>query len=128
MRSDPIDLGSEVADQYGRLALEWTVPADLEAGEHTVELSGPASGVYRAILRVEAAHQGGGTGGGSGGGADRGDPGSMGQTGRDAAGPQRLPFSGSLAGQAMALAALLMALGAAAMAAPRRRRDEPRFL
>jgi hypothetical protein len=45
LHSDPVDLGTETADDDGVVVFAVTLPADLEPGTHNVELVGATSGV-----------------------------------------------------------------------------------
>jgi translation initiation factor IF-1 len=55
MRSAPVTVGTSSADADGRVEFTWTVPADTEAGVHTVELTGPLSGIQTVEFQVEPA-------------------------------------------------------------------------
>lgn len=48
----PVRIGAARADRTGRVVLTWTVPATLDVGEHTVILTGAASGTVEHGLRV----------------------------------------------------------------------------
>lgn len=53
LRSDPVTLGTVLADAAGNVAGTMTIPADTPAGEHTLVLSG--TGADGAPLQVETA-------------------------------------------------------------------------
>ncbi|QIK63317.1 hypothetical protein G7068_08985 [Leucobacter viscericola] len=67
LHSDPIDLGTQVANKKGEVVFEFTIPADLELGDHTVTVESKFSGklsqtfeVYeQASVWVELAKTGG---------------------------------------------------------------------
>ncbi|MDR0366411.1 MAG: Ig-like domain-containing protein, partial [Bifidobacteriaceae bacterium] len=48
MYSEPLELGSHVADASGRVSISWLVPNSTPAGQHTVEVSGAVSGSARS--------------------------------------------------------------------------------
>ncbi|QIK63227.1 DUF11 domain-containing protein [Leucobacter viscericola] len=52
LRSTPVDLGTQVADANGEVTFTFTVPADLEIGEHSVTLTGPFSGSVKDTFEV----------------------------------------------------------------------------
>ena len=54
MTSDPIALGTQVADEQGTVTFTWTVPADNDLGTHTVTLTGASSGSVSATFQVVA--------------------------------------------------------------------------
>ncbi|MDR2373481.1 MAG: hypothetical protein LBD77_05160 [Bifidobacteriaceae bacterium] len=56
MRSDPVALGTVVADADGTVTFEWTVPANIDPGQHQVELTGQVSGAYSAGFQVAGAN------------------------------------------------------------------------
>ncbi len=63
VHSDPVVLGTRTADANGAVSFAWTVPADFEATEHTIELTwGDGESVSTTFL-VQAATVSGGTGG-----------------------------------------------------------------
>ena len=43
VHSQPVSLGSVVADAQGRVSIGWIVPANFEIGEHTIVLTGESS-------------------------------------------------------------------------------------
>lgn len=45
VNSDPVNLGSQVADSNGNVVFAWSVPAGFAAGQHTITLTGAASGI-----------------------------------------------------------------------------------
>ena len=96
LHSTPVDLGSVVADDAGGLTLTFTVPADLEPGQHTVDLVGRTSGATVSLgFEVLAA---------------------------DPAGPGTLPVTGRRTGEQAAAGAALVGLGVALVGMGRRRR------
>jgi hypothetical protein len=50
--SDPIDLGSRVANAAGEVTFTFTIPADFEVGPHTVTLTGAESGAVSIQFQV----------------------------------------------------------------------------
>jgi uncharacterized membrane protein YgcG len=50
--STTVDLGSRVVDGDGRVTFSWTIRPDETPGMHSVEISGPRSGVAIAMFRV----------------------------------------------------------------------------
>ncbi|MEQ1786811.1 MAG: prenyltransferase/squalene oxidase repeat-containing protein [Acidimicrobiales bacterium] len=95
LHSTPIDLGTVTADAAGTALLTFTVPADLEPGEHSVELVGRTSGVIVSVAFEALA----------------------------APTAQRaLPATGRTTGAQAAAGAGLVALGGALLALERRRR------
>jgi hypothetical protein len=64
LRSTPVDLGTVVADANGVATFTFTVPAGVEAGTHTVTMTGLTSGVERkATFEVTEPAAPAGTGG-----------------------------------------------------------------
>jgi hypothetical protein len=55
MRSDPLELGTQVADAAGQVAFAWELPMGLAGGQHEVELVGALSGLHTASFTVVAA-------------------------------------------------------------------------
>jgi hypothetical protein len=55
VHSDPVEIGAKDADASGRVRFEWTVPAGMSAGVHTVVLAGANSGSVEARFAVAAA-------------------------------------------------------------------------
>lgn len=49
LHSTPIVLGSAVADAGGRVVATVTIPADIEVGDHRIELTGQSSGVTVSV-------------------------------------------------------------------------------
>lgn len=95
LRSTPVDLGTTTADAEGAVSLTFTVPADIEPGDHRVELVGQRSGV-----RVSVAFE---------------------VLGAEV--PRTLPATGSTTGAQTGTGVGLVALGAALVAIARRRED-----
>ncbi|WP_372966823.1 choice-of-anchor G family protein [Microbacterium sp.] len=54
MSSEPIALGTQVADEDGTVTFTWTIPADTDLGTHTVTLTGVTSGSVAATFQVVA--------------------------------------------------------------------------
>lgn len=54
MSSEPLALGTQVADAHGAVTFTWTVPADYDLGTHTVTLTGPESGSIATTFKVVA--------------------------------------------------------------------------
>nr|WP_201468687.1 choice-of-anchor G family protein [Microbacterium hydrocarbonoxydans] len=54
MTSDPIALGTQVANAQGTVTFTWTIPADYDLGTHTVTLTGPTSGSIATTFQVVA--------------------------------------------------------------------------
>jgi hypothetical protein len=93
LMSVPVVLGEGTADAEGVTSFSVTIPADIEPGDHTVELRGLTSGVVVQLpLEVRAAAAGAG-----------------------------LPVTGSASAPLAAAGIGLLALGAVALAASRRR-------
>jgi adhesin/invasin len=57
LASTPVDLGTRTADANGVVAFTIDLPADLSVGEHTVTLTGEASGAVDAHFRVVSTEQ-----------------------------------------------------------------------
>ena len=55
MSSEPIALGTQIADEDGTVTFTWTIPADTDLGTHTVTLTGVTSGSVAATFQVVAA-------------------------------------------------------------------------
>ena len=54
MSSEPIALGTQIADEDGTVTFTWTIPADTDLGTHTVTLTGVTSGSVAATFQVVA--------------------------------------------------------------------------
>ncbi|GED40156.1 choice-of-anchor G family protein [Microbacterium oxydans] len=54
MASDPVALGSQVANAQGTVTFTWTVPTATDLGPHTVTLTGATSGSVSASFQVVA--------------------------------------------------------------------------
>jgi hypothetical protein len=54
MSSEPLALGTQVADAQGTVTFTWAVPASTDLGTHTVTLSGTTSGSVAASFQVVA--------------------------------------------------------------------------
>ena len=54
MTSDPVALGTQVADGEGTVTFTWTIPADADLGTHTVTLTGAESGSVAGTFEVVA--------------------------------------------------------------------------
>lgn len=54
MASDPVALGSQVANAQGTVTFTWTVPTATDLGSHTVTLTGATSGSVSASFQVVA--------------------------------------------------------------------------
>ncbi|WP_176697132.1 choice-of-anchor G family protein [Microbacterium sp. 3J1] len=54
MTSEPLALGTQVANAQGTVTFVWTIPADSDLGTHTVTLTGAASGSVAATFQVVA--------------------------------------------------------------------------
>ncbi|MCP1428790.1 hypothetical protein J3D45_001288 [Microbacterium foliorum] len=54
MTSDPIALGTQVADAQGTVTFTWKVPSSTDLGTHVVTLTGASSGSVSADFRVVA--------------------------------------------------------------------------
>ena len=54
MTSDPLALGTQVANAQGTVTFTWTIPADYDLGTHTVTLTGPTSGSIATTFKVVA--------------------------------------------------------------------------
>lgn len=68
LASDPIDLGTQLADADGNVTFTFTVPTDLVVGSHSVTLTGAFSGSVSQAFEVTAASSGAGGDGAGGGG------------------------------------------------------------
>ncbi|WP_211215177.1 hypothetical protein [Nesterenkonia alba] len=55
MYSDPMDIGTETADETGTVTFTWEIPEDTEPGEHTVVLSAPGYQDTSTTFEVVAA-------------------------------------------------------------------------
>ena len=55
MSSEPIALGTQIADEDGTVTFTWTIPAGTDLGTHTVTLTGVTSGSVAATFQVVAA-------------------------------------------------------------------------
>ena len=56
MASDPVYLGSGIADADGVVTIEGEIPDDLDAGEHSLALIAPVSGIgFRQTVSLDAA-------------------------------------------------------------------------
>jgi hypothetical protein len=100
LHSTPIDLGTVVADDEGAVSLTFTVPADLEPGEHRVDLVGQTSGTTVSVgFEVLAA---------------------------PVSGPAPLPVTGASTGAQAGLGVGLIALGALCVGLGRRPAAAPR--
>jgi hypothetical protein len=76
--SDPVNLGSAVADAVGTASLQATVPSDATLGAHTVQVDGEsADGPLSLSASVTIVAAGGGAGAGGGGLARTGDDSSI---------------------------------------------------
>ena len=53
--SDPVPLGAKAASALGSVTFTWVVPADFEAGAHTVELVDSSGNVSRVAFTITAA-------------------------------------------------------------------------
>lgn len=151
--SEPVTIGTEIADADGAVAFSWAVPANFETGEHTVEFSVNGEVVATAAFTVTAAATTGAEGtAGSGGSTSTDGAGTAEGNGSSAAGggsangsgspaatngtangasPAAQPTSAQLATTgasapivAMWAGASLLLAGAVAVAAARRRRTE----
>ena len=54
MTSDPLALGSQVANAQGTVTFTWTVPTATDLGTHTVTLTGATSGSVSATFQLVA--------------------------------------------------------------------------
>lgn len=99
MHSDPIALGSQIADADGRVTFTWEIPAETPAGQHRIELTGALSGMASATFLVE--EQGAAISPPATGRASAAPAGGLAATGADP-----LPYVGFASG-VLALAALL---------------------
>lgn len=54
MNSDPLALGTQVADAEGTVTFTWTIPAGTDLGVHSVTLTGADSGSVSGTFRVVA--------------------------------------------------------------------------
>ncbi len=52
LRSEPVNLGVQIADANGSVTFTFTIPASIEAGAHSVTLSGLQSGSVSAEFSV----------------------------------------------------------------------------
>lgn len=68
VHSDPVDLGAVVVTEDGAFAIDWTIPADLTAGEHTIVITRADGTTITASFTVTAAAAGGNAGSSDGGG------------------------------------------------------------
>uniref|UniRef100_UPI003B75D302 hypothetical protein n=1 Tax=Nesterenkonia muleiensis TaxID=2282648 RepID=UPI003B75D302 len=57
MYSDPLDLGTQVADETGAVTFTWEIPDDTEPGEHTVVLTADGYQDISATFEVLAAEE-----------------------------------------------------------------------
>ncbi|WEF21602.1 choice-of-anchor G family protein [Microbacterium maritypicum] len=54
MTSDPLALGSQIANAQGTVTFTWTVPTAIDLGTHTVTLTGATSGSVSATFQLVA--------------------------------------------------------------------------
>ncbi|MFK4759615.1 choice-of-anchor G family protein [Microbacterium sp. ZW T5_45] len=54
MTSDPLALGTQIADAQGNVTFTWAVPSTIDLGTHTVTLSGETSGSVAATFQLVA--------------------------------------------------------------------------
>src|SRR5690606_39092339 len=54
MNSDPLALGTQVANEAGTVTFTWTIPAGTDLGTHTVTLTGAESGAVAGTFEVVA--------------------------------------------------------------------------
>jgi hexosaminidase len=114
--SDPVVLGTAVANEVGTAVLTFDLPAGTTLGEHTLRTDGtlPSGAPARTEVKLQVttcAPGGGGGGGGSGSGSGSsgsGTGGNLARTGTDLSNPLRL-------------AVVLFAVGAALILAARKR-------
>ncbi|MHC2999105.1 beta strand repeat-containing protein [Microbacterium sp. HJ5] len=52
MYSDPIDLGTQIADANGTVEFEWYIPTWVDLGTHTLEVTGSVSGIVSDEFEV----------------------------------------------------------------------------
>lgn len=93
LTSDPVAVGTAIADADGRISLTFIVPADTPAGTHTVTTTS-RGGVSTAAFTVTAAPPGGDCGGGAAGG-----PGTPGTGGTPSAGGPGAPCGAGSGGR-----------------------------
>ncbi|OAN43202.1 hypothetical protein [Microbacterium sp. H83] len=54
MTSEPLALGTQVANAQGTVTFVWTIPSDADLGTHTVTLTGASSGSVATTFQVVA--------------------------------------------------------------------------
>ncbi len=138
LRSTPVDLGTVTAEDDGTFRFRGTVPADVDAGKHTIVVMLDGADIVSTSVSIAAAGDPGDPGGpgapgspgtpgepaGSGGSGGTDGPDGSGGTGAD--GDGTLPVTGGDLGWmpwALALAVLLLVSGGVAVRVRRRRAD-----
>lgn len=133
VNSDPVDLGTAVANAQGIASVSWDVPADFELGEHTATFTSTSTdatvaGTFSVVEKAATDGSDGGTGnaggngssnGGNAGSNGSGSGSSTGATNGNTTGGLATTGSESLIGISV-LATLVLLAGAGLMLARRR--------